>query len=202
MSAALRYSREQPGAPALALEVAQVGVTRAHLPDPQSKARFIAAVANARCDGDGEALELLGEAVVRLDSAARTRLLRRVGVLSPSVTLITNLNVWENISLPAAYHGEPPSERVAEITQEVLAAFVDEPLALLARLPEQLSTLQRRVVAFVRLLVIGPELAVIDGVNEGLSRDECACVARFETEYRARHPTGTLLYVDTKEEQP
>lgn len=59
MSAALRYSREQPGAPGLALEVAQGSVTRAHLPDPLSKARFIAAVANARCDGDGEALELL-----------------------------------------------------------------------------------------------------------------------------------------------
>ena len=202
MSAALRYSRQQPGAPELALEVAQGSVTRAHLPDPQSKARFIAAVANARCDGDGEALELLGEPIVRLDRAARTRLLRRVGVLSPSVTLITNLNAWENISLPAAYHGEPTRERVAEIAREVLPAFVDEPLALLARLPDQLSTLQRRVVAFVRLLVVGPELAVIDSVDEGLSRDECACVARFETEYRARHPSGTLLYVDTKEEQP
>ena len=91
MSSALRYSQQQPGAPELALEVPQGGVTRVHLPDPQSKARFVAAVANARC-GDGEALELLGEPVEGLDSAARTRLLRRVGVLSPSVTLITNLN--------------------------------------------------------------------------------------------------------------
>ena len=202
MSAALRYSRQQPGTRELALEVAQGSVTRAHLPNPQSKARFISAVANARCHGDGEALELLGAPVASLDSAARTRLLRRVGVLSPSVTLITNLNAWENISLPAAYHGEPTRARVVEITQQVLPAFVDEPLALLARLPEQLSALQRRIVAFVRLLVVGPELAVMDSVGEGLSRDECACVARFETEYRARHPSGTLLYVDTKEEQP
>lgn len=201
MSTALRYSRQQPGAPELALEVPRGGVTRAHLPDPQSKARFIAAVANARC-GDGEALELLGEPVERLKGAARMRLLRRVGVLSPSVTLITNLNAWENISLPAAYHGSPTRDRVAEITQEVLPAFVDEPLALLARLPDQLNTLQRHVVAFVRLLVVAPELAVIDSVDEGLSRDECACVARFETEYRVRHPSGTLLYVDTKEEHP
>jgi len=70
MSTALRYSLQQPGAPALALEVPQGGVTRAHLPDPQSKARFIAAVAKARC-GDGEALELLGEPVESIDSAAR-----------------------------------------------------------------------------------------------------------------------------------
>jgi ABC-type transporter Mla maintaining outer membrane lipid asymmetry ATPase subunit MlaF len=201
MSAALRYSLAQPGARELALEVPEGAVVRAHLPDPQAKSRFVAAVAKARCQ-DGESLELLGENVAALDRAARARLLRRVGVLSPAVTLLTSLNAWENISLPAAYHGAPAPERVAQITQEVLGAMVEEPLALLGRLPEQLTTLQRRVVAFVRLLVIGPELAVIDGLDDGLSRDECACVARFQAEYLARHPAGTLLYVDTKEEAP
>ncbi len=199
MSTALRYACRQPGAPAFALEVPEGAVSRAHLPDPHSSERFIAAVAEARCE-EGEELELLGEPVAGLSSAARARLLRRVGVLSPRVTLITSLNAWENISLPAAYHGSPSLERVAQTTQEVLAAFVEEPLALLARLPEQLGTLQRRVVAFVRLLVSDPELAVLDNLEEGLSREECACVARFEAEYRARHPSGTLLYVDTKEE--
>lgn len=199
MSAALRYLCRQPGAPAVAVEVPQGAVSRAHLPDPQSCARFIAAVAEARCE-DGEELELLGEPVTGLNNAARARLLRRVGVLSPRVMLLSNLNAWENISLPAAYHGSPSLERVAQTTQEVLAAFVEEPLALLARLPEQLGTLQRRVVAFVRLLVNGPELAVLDNLEDGLSREECACVARFEAEYRVRHPSGTLLYVDTKEE--
>lgn len=201
MSTALRYSRRQPGASELALAVPQGAVNRAHLPDPQSRAHFIAAVAKARCD-HGEELELLGEPVAGLSRAARTRLLRRVGVLSPTVTLITNLNVWENISLPAAYHGSPSPECVAQITQEVLAAFVAEPLALLARLPDQLGALQLRLVAFVRMLATQPELAVIDSLEEGLSREECACVARFEAEYRARHPSGTLLFVDTKEEHP
>ncbi|MGQ0545632.1 MAG: hypothetical protein ACT4P3_09905 [Betaproteobacteria bacterium] len=198
MSAALRYSRQQPAGPELALEVPRGAVTRAHLPSPEARSRLVAAVCKARCD-EGEQLELLGEPVGALDSAARTRLLRRVGVLSPSVTLITSLNAWENIALPADYHGEPSRERVAQIAQEVLGAFAAEPLALLARLPEQLDALQRKLVAFARLLVIGPEFAVIDCLEEGLSREECACVARFEEEYRARHPEGTLLYVDTKE---
>ena len=201
MTSALRYSRKQPGGPGLAVAVAPGEVSRAHLPDPLSRARFVAAVAKARCDRDEE-LELLGEPVPGLSGAARARLLRRIGVLSPAITLITSLNAWENISLPAAYHGNPSTRRVAEITQEVLGAFVEDPAALLARLPEQLGPLQRRLVAFVRLLVTGPELAVIATVDEGLSREECACVARFETEYRARHPSGTLLFVDTKEVQP
>ena len=127
---------------------------------------------------------------------------RRIGVLSPSIALIGNLNAWENISLPAAYHGSPPPRQVAEITQQVLEAFVPDPMAVLARLPDQLSTLQRRLVAFVRLLVTGPELALIDGLEQGLSREERARVARFEAEYLARQPSGTLVYVDAREEQP
>lgn len=198
MSAALRYARAHP---AIALHVQPGGVSRVHLPDPQSRERFISAVATARCDAHEE-LELLGEPVGRLSGKQRERLLRRVGVLSPSIALIDSLNAWENISLPAAYHGSPPPQQVAQVTQQVLEAFVSDPVALLARLPDQLSTLQRHLVAFVRLLVAGPELALIEGIEEGLSREECACVARFEAQYRARHPSGTFVYVDAREEQP
>lgn len=198
MNAALRYARAQQ---ALVLEVPPGGVTRLHLRDPETRERFVAAVATARCDA-GDELDLLGEPVGRLSERQRDRLLRRVGVLSPSIALISSLNAWENISLPAAYHGTPAPQQVAQVTQEVLEAFVPDPLALLARLPDQLSTLQRRLVAFVRLLVTGPELAVMDGLEDGLSREECACVARFEAEYRARRPAGTLVYVDAKEEHP
>ena len=181
MSAALRYARTQP---AIALEVPEGGVSRVHLPDPESRERFVAAVATAQCEAD----------VLALSTPMRRS--------SRSIALIGNLNAWENISLPAAYHGSPPSRQVAEITQQVLQAFVPDPMAVLARLPDQLSTLQRRLVAFVRLLVSGPELALIDGLEQGLSREERACVARFEAEYLARQPSGTLVYVDAREEQP
>ena len=59
--------------------------------------------------------------------------------------------------------------------------------------------LERKIAAFVRLLVAAPELAVFDALDEGLSREESARVFGFEAEYRARQPAGTLLYVDIKE---
>lgn len=202
MSDALRYSVTHAHGASLHLTAPAGAVTRVHLPDPRAKARFIAAVAKARCDADGQTLELLGEPVSGLRDAARTRLLRRIGIVSPDISLITSLNAWENITLPAEYHGSPARERVSQIVREVLEAFVDDPLAVLGRLPDQLGALQRRVVAFARMMVVGPELAVLDSLEEGLSREECACVARFEAEYRARHPAGTVLIVDTKEESP
>lgn len=196
MNEALRYSAPRTEGGSLALVAPQGAVTRAHVPDPRAKSRFIAAVAKARCDAAGEALELFGEPVAGLKEAARTRLLRRVGIVSPEVSLIGSLNAWENISLPAEYHGSPARERVAQITGEVLAAFLDDPLPLLGKLPDQLSPLERRVVSLARLLVVGPDLVVLDSLHEGLSPEEAVRVPRFEAEYRVRHPAGSVLIVD------
>jgi hypothetical protein len=88
---------------------------------------------------------------------------------------------------------------VAGLAGEVLERFGAEPAAFLARLPDELDTLERRLAAFVRLLAGAPELALFDDIGEGLSREERAKVAGFEREYRARQPLGTLLYVDTAE---
>jgi hypothetical protein len=41
---------------------------------------------------------------------------------------------------------------------------------------------------------------VFDALEDGLSHAECRHAARFEAEYRARQPEGTVLYVDTRED--
>lgn len=195
---ALRYARFTGRHP-IVLSVPRGGVTRVHLPDGEAKSHLVTAVLKAR-GAAGEELELLGAATAELNARGRERLRRRVGAVSPVVGLIDNLNAWENISLPAAYHGSPPLERVAEIAHEVLERFGAEPQAFLARLPDELGVLERKIAAFVRLLVAAPELVVFDALDEGLSRREAASVSRFEAEYRSRQPAGTLLYVDTKED--
>lgn len=194
---ALRYARFIGGHP-IVLSVPRGGVTRVHLPDGEAKLHLVSAVLKAR-GATGEELELLGAATAELDARGREGLRRRVGAVSPVVGLINNLNAWENISLAAAYHGSPPLARVAEIACQVLERFGAEPQAFLARLPDELGVLERKIAAFVRLLVAAPELAVFDALDDGLSRRETASVARFEAEYRSRQPMGTLLYVDTKE---
>jgi len=174
-------------------------VTRVHLPDPAAKARFVTAVLKAKCP-PGEELELFGEPVAGLDAHARARLRRRVAALSPIIGLMTNLNVWENVSLPAAYHGQPPLERVAALAEEVLARFGLAARPFLGRLPGELNGLERKIAAFIRLLVAEPALAIVDAVEDGLSRAEQARAALFESEFRTRLPAATLLFVDCKEE--
>ena len=174
-------------------------VTHVHLPDDDAKAHFVTALLKARCE-PGEELELFGQAAATAESRKREKLRSRVGALSPIVGLMSNLNAWENIALPAAYHGAPPIPEVVQLAADVLTAFGTEPNYFFARLPDELGLLDRKIAAFVRLLVAAPELLVFDALEDGLSHGECRQVARFEAEYRARHPSGTVVYVDTKEE--
>jgi ABC-type transporter Mla maintaining outer membrane lipid asymmetry ATPase subunit MlaF len=195
---AISYLRKTGGQD-LYVGVPAGSVNRVHLPSNEAKARFVTAVLKAKCE-TGEELELFGEPVAPLSPQTRARLRRRIAAVSPIVGLLTNLNVWENVSLPAAYHGMPPLEHVAALAGEVPARFGIEAQPFLARLPEELDALEVKVAAFIRLLVAGPELALVDAVGEGLSRDERARASLFEAEFRARLPGATLLFVDAKEE--
>lgn len=195
---ALRYALRRDGHDEVALAVSAASVHRVRLPDRETKARFVTAVLDARSELD-ETLELLGEDVTRLKPAGRARLRRRIGVLTPAVGLISSLNAWENISLPAAYHGTPPLGQVAEAARDALVALGADPERLLARLPDELGSFERKLVKFTRLLVTAPDLAVFDALGDDLDPGEHARAAGFEAEYLARHPAGTLIYVDLPE---
>ena len=195
---ALRYERKT-GHHQVAVSVAQCRATRVHLPDEDAKAHLVTAVLKARTEPE-EKLELFGVKTVDLSPRERRHVRARVGAVSPVVGLITNLNAWENISLPAAYHRTAPLEKVASLAYEVIGAFGAEPDALLARVPDELSMLERKIAAFVRLLVAAPELLIFDALEEGLSHSECKCTALFEAVYRTYQPAGTVVYLDTKED--
>jgi len=197
-AAALRYDLRRDGHTPVFVEVPGGTTQRVRLPDNEARARLISAVLRTRC-GEGEALELFGETVNGLKRAARARLHDRIGVLTQAMGLISNLNAWENISLQAAYHGTHPAARIAKTAREALVSLGTDPQRFLARLPDEMDPFERKLVAFVRLLAKEPALAVIDGLGEGLSREQSARAARFEAEYRARQPEGTLLFVDLEE---
>jgi len=179
--------------------VPQGKVTRVHLPDEAAKAHLVTAVLKARAEPEEE-LELFGQKTAELKASERKEVRARVGAVSPVIGLINNLNAWENISLPAAYHRTTPLEEVAGLAHEVISAFGGEPERFLLRVPDELGTLERRVAAFIRQLVDAPELMIFDGLEEGLSYAECKRAAQFERVYRAYQPAGTVLYVDTRED--
>ena len=195
---AVRYKRKTPRHE-VQVSAPKGAVTHVHLPDDDAKAHFVTALLKMHCE-PGEELELFGEPAATVAPKKREKLRHRVGAVSPIVGLMSNLNAWENIALPASYHGSPPLPEVVQMASEVLTALGAEPNYFFARLPDELGLLDRKMAAFVRLLVAAPELLVFDALEDGLSYSECRQVARFEAEYRTRQPSGTVVYVDTKEE--
>ena len=194
----VRYERARPD-DHIALLVPAGKVTHVHVPDHDAKSHVVTAILKARCE-PGENLELFGMRVAELRARERARVRTRIGAVSKVVGLVTSLNAWENISLPAAYHGQPQLRDVVPLAHEVLSAFGIEPDRFLARLPDELGMLERKVAAFIRALVTAPELMLFDALEDGLSPQECRRVTQFESVYRARQPTGTVLYMEVKED--
>jgi len=197
---ALRYDLKRDGHAPVSVAVPGGTTQRVRLPDTEARNHLVGAVLSTRCGLDEE-LELFGEPVRGLKRLQRGRLHERIGVLTQALGLISNLNAWENISLEAAYHGTQPIARIAQTAREALQSLGAEPQAFLARLPDEMDPFERKLVAFLRLLAKEPALALIDGLGEGLNREQSARAARFEAEYRARQPEGTLVFVDLAEEE-
>ena len=196
---ALRYDLKRDGRAPVSVAVAGGATQRLRLPDTDARTRLVGAVLSTRC-GPGEELELFGEPVRGAKRLQRGRLHERIGVLTQAMGLISNLNAWENISLEAAYHRTQPVARIARTARDALESLGTDPQRFLARLPDEMDPFERKLVAFLRLLAKEPALALIDGLSEGLNREQAARAARFEAEYRTRQPEGTLLFVDLAEE--
>jgi ABC-type lipoprotein export system ATPase subunit len=145
---------------------------------------------------NGARLVLLGVDVRELEEDERQRLLRRIGFVPAAGGLMSNLNAWENISLPVAYHAP---RKLAGALADVHALLdelggVDD--NLLAKLPEHMTLYERRLAAYLRSLLEGPELLVAEDLAAGLGPTKRRRAARFAEIYRARCPGGTFVQFD------
>jgi phospholipid/cholesterol/gamma-HCH transport system ATP-binding protein len=147
--------------------------------------------------------------IVRSESQ-RAALLKNLGeqagvvIVPHNGGLISNLRVWENIILPVQYHDIHLPGRIEDNVRNLLGqcGLLDETIvsALMLKLPDQLSLYEKRLVGFVRAMLMGPELIIYDGLNEGLSRKELLMVNRFETVFRMHFPFRTSVQVSFEED--
>lgn len=111
--------------------------------------------------------------------------------------LMSHLNVWENLSLPLEYHAQD-MRHVAEDAALLLRLCGEENAGLpqlMARYPETLSHYERRLVGFVRALLLEPEVLVLDGIFDDLSTADKAKAMQWEQVFRLRFPFRVLLYL-------
>jgi ABC-type transport system involved in cytochrome c biogenesis ATPase subunit len=88
-----------------------------------------------------------------------------LGVLEVKPVLINNLRAWENLILPRWYHHSGALHEHDAILKNLLQALdVDEEklVLMLSKLPGQLDVAQRRVVAFLRVVLQHAPVWVIE----------------------------------------
>ena len=162
--------------------------------------RLVSAVLEVRPEPEGK-LVLLGVDVEGLRPAGRLALQDRIGFLPADGGLISNLNAWENIVLPIGFHHPERMRAVAAQVNEVLRDLGADPHVLLDKLPEKMSLYEKKLTAYVRIMLERPDLIVAEEPQSGLDARERAAVERFPAIYLKSCPGGTFVQLEVAPER-
>ena len=112
--------------------------------------------------------------------------------------MVSNINVLENIALPAIYFGLARSREFDSRVVEALGACgvgEAEAESLCRMYPGELNPFQKRLAGFVRALLMQPEVLVYNRFLEGLTRVEMEQAIALDGIYRGRYARGTSVYL-------
>jgi len=171
------------------------GGRHVHASGDLQRKRLISVVLNLNPD-IGAKLVLLGADVGALGPDERTALRARVAFLPAAGGLLSSLNAWENIVLPLGFHHPGRLRGIASRVYDLVAGFSVEPRELLAKLPEQLTLYEKKLTGYVRILLEGPELLLVENLERGLDTEEGKMARRFPGAYAANCPAGTFVQLE------
>lgn len=112
--------------------------------------------------------------------------------------MVSNINVLENIALPAIYHGLARSREFdARVLEGFAACGLDgaQTEALCRQRPGDLGAFDKRLAGFVRCLLMQPDVLVYSRFFEGLTAPEAKRAMALDEIYHRRHPQGTSIYL-------
>lgn len=141
-------------------------------------------------------LVLLGVDVEGLRPAGRAALRDRVAYLPADGGLLSNLNAWENMVLALGFHRPRQLPGVAAQVRDLLEGLAVDPQSLLAKLPERMTSYEKKLTGYVRIVLEKPDLVLADEQPGGLDAAERAAATRFPAVYLEHCPGGTYVQLE------
>lgn len=139
---------------------------------------------------EGE-IELDGEKLSQLKKTNIPQLRRKIGVVFQDYKLIKEMNVWENIALPAYIQGKTDREVEERVTDLLnLIGLTDKALLF----PNQLSGGEAQRVSIARALACGPKIIFADEPTGNLDAEASLAITRL---LRKINQLGTTLLFAT-----
>lgn len=115
---------------------------------------------------------------------------------------ISNLNVWENITLPACYHTGKKPEELEESIINLYKQMGGEPSYLLKNRGKffgQLPVYERKLLGIIRAMLMEPELIIYDSLLEGLNPESLARITQLVIKFHTEKSDRVSIYVSSNE---
>lgn len=128
-----------------------------------------------------------------LREAQLIELRRKIGVVYHDGGLISNLDIWDNLTLQLSYMSSLKKSEIESKARSVLELVGFD--GSLSVLPSRLTLYQRRIVAMARCMLAEPELMVYQSSMDGLSSEEQTIFRRIIRNYNEHGPGITSLFL-------
>lgn len=136
---------------------------------------------------------VLGEPIASLGEKLLFRLRSRIGLVSATGGLISNLKVWENLMLPLQYHklsllpehtaaGEAALERVGYRGGHL-------------KLPGLLTLFENKQVLLARAMIMDPEVVIYDSLHLGLNARERNQLVDIAVDFHRERDKRTSIFL-------
>jgi ABC-type multidrug transport system ATPase subunit len=109
--------------------------------------------------------------------------------------LLQSLDAWSNTLLPVSYHAPEEAASAERRARGILAALGRTPEDFIGRPGSSLSLYERRLLGFVRAMLVEPELLVLDRLFEELGREERQGISACVDLFGLRYPLRRMLYL-------
>lgn len=142
---------------------------------------------------DSGTVALLGSRLGTLAKPEERELRRRNGFVFQDAALWQNLTVYQNLALPLQYHGV--TEGAAEVERRVRALAGEFGMQRRIDLrPAQLSAGERKMVSFLRAIILDPEVLFLDEPTSFVDHHGAELIIRRLRELKTR---GTTMVAST-----
>jgi len=133
--------------------------------------------------------------VFRLEPDQLYELRQQIGVVPSNGGLVSNLKVWENLTLPLIYHAGSVSaeEEEAALTYLERLGYSGNVMAL----PAHLSPYEKRNIALVRAWLARPRIIVYSNCFDGASSSQRKIFAGLTAEFHATRDDRISLYLSS-----
>lgn len=123
---------------------------------------------------------------------------QHVGIVPSHGGLVSNLKVWENITLPRMYHagGVTAEEEETALSYLTTLGYSGNVMGL----PAHLSLHEKRIIALVRAWLTAPRIIVYCNCFDGAPPPALKIVARLTAEFHATRDDRISLYLASSED--